>query len=166
MPLVVASLTAELKTIFESMPTDGMLAASKLAGAYDKYCKTALAGGIPPVFTGAEKPALEGSLAGVLAAGAGSAAQVAQAWSMGIQAYWVVPPVPFMAPPITGVVTVMPGAAIVIPAITGVLLNTKNTADSAAQGLAAALDVATKTVLVTFATPPPPAGPPPPATVI
>lgn len=166
MPLVVSTLASELKTIFESMPTDGALAASKLAGAYDKYCKAALAGGIPPVFTGAEKPALEGFLAGVLASGAGSAAQVAQAWSTGIQAYWVAPPVPFMAPPIAGVVTAMPGAASAVSTITGVLSNMANTEDSAAQGLAAALDVATKTVLVTFTTPPPPAGPPPPATVV
>ena len=161
MPLVVSSLAAALEAAFLSHPGSAAISASDMAKAYDDYCKAGLAGGIPPLLLPAGKSALEGVLLGAIASGQGTPAQIAGAWSSGIQAYWMTPPVVFTAPPITGVVTAIPGAAAVTGVVIGVLSNVKNTAATAAQGIAAALDVATKTVLVTFATPPPPALPPP-----
>lgn len=166
MPLVVATLASALEAAFASHPDVAAKAADDMAKAYDDYCKAGLAGGVPPLLTPAGKSALMGMLLSAIASGNGTPAQVGQAWASGIQMYWMSPPVLFTAPPIVGTVTAMPGAAGAAAAITGVLANGQNTPGTAAQGIAAALDVATKTVLVTFTAPPPPTGPPPPATVV
>lgn len=165
MPLVVASLSAGLAAVFASMPPDGATAAMKIAIEYDKYCKTAMAPPGLPVFTGGEVKALEGILAGALASSNGSAAMVASAYSQGILSYWMMP-VPFVGGPASGVVSSMPGAGAAIGPIMGALSNLGNTPETIGAQIAAALDAATRTVLVVYATPPPPAGPPPPATVI
>lgn len=164
MPLVVSGLASELAAVFASKPPSGAVAAQKIAAAYDNYCKAGLAGGIPPIFTGTEAKRMEGPLAGALASPNGTAAAVGAAFATGVNAYWLTPPVPFAAPPIAGVVTAVPGAAAVAAAVTGALSNLSNTEGSIGAQIAAALDLATKTVLVTFATPPP--VPPPPATVM
>lgn len=166
MPLVVATLASKLEAAFMSHPGSASKSADDMASAYDAYCQSGLAGGVPPIITPAAKQALMGMLLGTIASGSGSPAQIAQAWSNGIMMYWMSPPVMFTAPPIIGVVTAMPGAPGAIGPLTGVFANGQNTAASAAQGIAAALDAATKTVLVTFSAPPPPTGPPPPATVV
>jgi len=164
MPLVVSQLTSDIQAVFASKPPSGAVAAQKIAAAYDSYCKTGLAGGVPPLLTGTEAKRMEGPLAGALSSSSGSAAAVGAAFSSGVQAYWLSPPIPFMAPPITGVVTAVPGAGAVAGAVTGALSNVANSEATIAAQIAAALDAATKTVLVTFATPPP--SPPPPATVV
>ncbi len=164
MPLIVSTLSSLLETSFMSCPDSAQKSADDMATAYDTYCKAGLAGGIPPLFTGLEKQALMSILLAAIISKAGTPDQIAQAWSSGIQTYWLSPPVVFTAPPIAGLVTAVPGAGAVIAAISGVMANTKNTAASAAQGIAAALDAATKTVLVTFSSPP--VSPPPPATVV
>ena len=169
MPLVSASLASGLASVFKSQPDSGALAAQKMAAEYDKYCKAALAPPAPPIFTGAEVKALEGPLVGALASGDSQAAIVAQAWATGIQAYWLAPPVQFVAGPVTGLVTAMPGAMAIVPLIQAAFDGTvqaKGDENMVAQQIASALDTATKTVLVTFTTPPPPLGPPPPATVV
>jgi len=165
MPLNVATLAKGLAGVFKDQPDNGALAASKIAQEYDTYCKEAMAGAALPIFTTTEKTRMEGILAGALSSSNGQAAMVAQAFSAAIQSYWLMPPVQFSGGPIMGMVTVMPGAAAVIPAITAGLSNVQNMEDSIGQIIASALDAATKTVLVTFTTPPPPAGPPPPAKV-
>jgi len=167
MPLVMSKLAKDLEAAFAEQPASPALAAQKMALAYDNYCKSGIAGGIPPLFTGAEAKALEGVLLPAIANPLGGGPPViAAAWSAGIQGYWLTPPVAFLAPPIGGVVTAMPGAGAVIPGLTAAFLNILNTEAMIANLMAGILDIATKTVLVTFATPPPPAGPPPPATVI
>ena len=166
MPIVMAKLAKGLADVFRSQPDSGAMTASKIAQEYDLYCKPALAAPGMPIFTGAEKKALEGPLAAALSNQNGTAAMVAQAFSMGIQAYWLAPPVIFSGGPASGVVTAMPGAAAVIAPLTAAFSNLNNTEDTIGQLIAAALDAATKTVLVTYATPPPPTGPPPPATVV
>jgi hypothetical protein len=159
-------LTAGIVSVLKSQPSTGALAAKKLALEYDKYCKTAMAPPALPIFTGVEAMSLEGPLAAVFSGGTGPAPAVAQAWATGIQAYWLAPPVMFVGGPVSGVATAMPGAPASIAPITAALTNLGNTEETFAQQLATALDIATKTVLVTFATPPPPAGPPPPALVM
>lgn len=165
MPLIVSQLEVGLKNAFAAQLQPPQTA-QQLALAYDSYCKAGLAGGIPPLFTGAEVKALEGILLGAIASPMGAAATFAAAWASGVQAYWLAPPVAFTAPPIAGVTTGMPGAAAITSALTAGFSNIANTEDTIAKLMSTVLDTATKTVLVTFATPPPPAGPPPPATVV
>ncbi len=167
MPLVVSTLASDLEAVFASQPLDAATSAKKMAMAYDSYCKAGMAGIACPVFTGSEAPALESVLLGAISSpAAGGPPVIAAAWAAGIQAYWLSPPVVFTAPPILGTATAMLGAATVIPGLTAVFLNIANTSSTCAQTMAAVLDAATKTVLVTFTTPPPPAGPPPPAPVV
>jgi hypothetical protein len=167
MPLVMATLATGLANVFKSHPSSGAEAASKIAQEYDTYCKAAMAPPGAPIFTGAEKSTFEGLLAPALASpDAGNANVVASAFSCALQAYWMTPPVMFSGGPATGVVTAAPGASAIISPLGAALTNTHNTEDMIGQLIATQLDLATKTVLVTFSTPPPPAGPPPPALVI
>jgi len=167
MPLVVATLAAELSSIFMGHPNTGADAAFKIAGAYDNYCKTAMAPPGLPVFTGVEKTTFQGLLTpSLISAEAGNPTIVAQAMASAIQAYWLTPPVVFIGGPAAGMVTAVPGAMAIVSALSGILSNTGNTEAVAGQQIATQFDIATKTVLVTFTTPPPPAGPPPPAMVI
>jgi hypothetical protein len=164
MPLVLAQLEAGLTAIFKSYPADGTMAAQLIATEYDKYCRTGMAGPGLPILTGAELGAFMSPLAAVFSGGLGPASVVAQAYSTAAMAYWMTPPVAFVGGPATGVSTSMAGAAAIIPAITGVLSNMSNTAETAAKGIAAALHAGTQTVLVVYATPQP--TPPPPSFVM
>jgi hypothetical protein len=167
MPLVMATLATGLANVFKSQPSSGADAASKIAQEYDLYCKAAMAPPGAPIFTGAEKSTFEGLLAQALASpDAGDANVVAAAFSSAVQAYWMSPPVMFSGGPATGLVTAVTGATAIISPLGAALLNTQNTEDTIGQLIATQLDLATKTVLVTFSTPPPPTGPPPPALVI
>jgi hypothetical protein len=163
MPLNLSPLASELEGVFSSEPPNGSVAAQRIAQAYDNYCKAGLAGGIPPVFTGTEAKRLEGPLANALNSKS-SAASVASAFASGLTAYWLQPPVIFAAPPVLGAATVIPGAQPMVNPLTGVLKNLSNGRPVAANKIAAELDKATKTVLVTFTAPQP--TPPSPATVV
>ena len=165
MPLISAPLEKSIEAAFMAQSSPAVVA-NKLATAYDNYCKGGLAGGVPPLLTGAEVKAMEGILLAAIASPSGSPAIFAAAWTAALQAYWLAPPVVFSAPPITGVATVMPGAGAVTPALTAAFSNTLNTEGIIAKLIASIIGAATKTVLVTFSTPTPPAGPPPPATVV
>lgn len=164
MPLVVSKLAADLQKIFASRPSNHAIAAQKIAQAYDAYCKKGLAGGVPPLLTGAEAKRFEGILVPVLISSSGTAVTVGAAFASGIQSYWLTPPVVFTAPPILGVVTLMPGATGAAALITAALSNLANSEASCAAQIASALDVATKTVLATFSAPLP--VPPVPATLV
>lgn len=167
MPLVVATLTVGLANVFKSQPGSGADAASMIAQEYDTYCKLAMAPPGAPIFTGTEKTTFETFLAAALASpDAGDANVVAAAFSSAVQAYWLTPPVMFVGGPVTGLVTAISGAAAIISPLGSALLDLQGTEDLTGQLIATQLDLATKTVLVTFTTPPPPAGPPPPALVI
>jgi hypothetical protein len=167
MPLVMAALATELTSVFMGKPSSGADAASQVAGAYDNYCKAALAPPGLPIFTGAEKNTFQVILSlAWISVDTGDANITAQAIGDAIQAYWMSPPVMFVGGPATGLVTAVPGALSVVPAIAGALANTQNTDAVIGQQLATQMDIATKTVLVTYSTPPPPAGPPPPALVM
>lgn len=167
MPLVVATLSTQLASVFKSRPSSGVEAAQKIADAYDAYCKTAVAAPGVPVFTGAEKMNFFGILSPALAsADAGDPNVVAQAFSDALMAYWMSPPVMFVGGPASGMVTVVSGYSAIVTPIAVALKNTSNTEDSTGMQIATQLDIATKTVLVTYTTPPPPAGPPPPALVL
>lgn len=167
MTLVAATLAVGLANVFRSQPVIGADAANKIANEYDIYCKMALAPPGAPVFTGMEKNTFEGLIAAALAtADTGSAAMVATAFANAVQAYWLAPPVQFSGGPAIGMVTAVPGAQSIVGPLSSALSNTQNTEDIIGQIIATQLDIATKTVLVTFTAPPPPAGPPPPAMVL
>lgn len=166
MPLNVQKLSIGLGSIFRSMPTSGAEAAMRIASEYDSYCRLGMAPPGLPMITPASLQALAASLSAVLGQPNGTAASVAAAFSSGIQAFWLSPPVLFVGGPASGVATAIPGASAAIPLITSALQNLANSEDTAAAQIAAALDTATRTVLVVYSTPPPPSGPPPPATVI
>lgn len=167
MPLVSSTLAVGFANVFKSQPGSGQETASKLAQEYDKYCKAAMAPPGAPIFTGSEKTAFEGILAPALAsADTGNATVVAAAFGNAVQAYWMMPPVQFSGGPAIGMVTAVPGAQAIVSPIAAALINTQNTEDSIGNILATQLDIATKTVLVTYTAPPPPTGPPPPALVV
>lgn len=167
MPLIVSKLSADLSNVFSGYPSSGSDAANGIAMAYDNYCKNAIASPGLPIFTTSERYAFRAILSSILSsAEAGNANILAKAFGDAVQAYWMAPPVMFSGGAATGIVTAVPGAMAVVSALAGVLSNTQNTAAVAGQQIAAQLDIATRTVLVTFSTPPPPAGPPPPAMVI
>jgi len=166
MALVMAILSAELTGVFSSDNPSGAVAAQKIASAYDKYCKTAMASAATPLFTGLEAKALEGVIAGAMANNNGAAAIVANAIQLGVQSYWTAPPVQFVGTPMIGMVSAMLGVAAIGPALTEALSNNNNQPATIAQSIAEVLDAATKTVMVVFTAPPPPAGPPPPAMVL
>lgn len=166
MALVVATLTAGLTEVFSADNPSGAVAAQKIADAYDKYCKTAMASAAVPLFTGAESKVMMGIVAGALANNNGNAAAVAGAIQSGAQAYWMSPPVQFVGTPMVGMVSAMTGVAAIGPALTAALSNNNNQPATIAQMIATVLDAATKTVMVVFTAPPPPTGPPPPAMVM
>lgn len=165
MPLVVADLIAGLTAVFQTMNPDGATTSQKIALEYDKYARKGVATPGLPVIPPTQMQALAAPLTAAMGSPGGTPATVAQAYGVGIQAYWLSPPVPFVGGPAAGVVTAIPGAPVVVPQITAALSNLKNTAATVAQQIGTALDSATRTVLVTYATPPPPTGPPPPALV-
>ena len=162
MPLVVAKLSKSLQDVFNSEPSNGIIAAQKLAQAYQDYANSAMAPPGKPIFTGAEVLALSGALAGALSDPlTGSAAKIANGWMTGLNAFWLAPPVPFVGGPASGVSTVITGIGSVVPSLTAIFSNIKNTTAMAAQQIATVLDTVTKTVLVTYATPTTPSPPPP-----
>lgn len=152
MPLLPTVLCQDLaRALSTSAPSHGA-AAAKLAAAYARYAAGATAGAFPWVPTGQEEARLRRALAAALGP-SGAPPIVGAAWVLGLTQFWLLPPVPF-AP---GLVTAMPGAVALAPAITTALLNPRNTSGAAAASLASALDAATRTVLVTI----PPSGPVP-----
>jgi len=167
MPLVVVDLFNSIKSVFEDVSQNqktSLDAAKGLAGAYNSYASTAMAGVATPIFTGAEEAIMTGTLAAVLTP-MGAAATFAMALQNAILSYWLAPPVNFIGTH-PGMVTVAPGVLTLGASLTSVLSNPMNTIESAAQQMATLIDVATKTVIVTFFPPPPIPPPPPPMPIV
>jgi len=164
--LNVSGLISGLTSVFAEMPGDAGMAAKKISIEYDKYCKAGMAPPGLPVFTGTEAFRMEHILSGVLSMPGGNPASVGAAFVAGIQAYWLTPPVPFVAGVVAGMTTAMPGAGAVAGIVSGALANPGNTASTIAGIIGGALDMATRTLLITYVMPVPPAGPPPPAMLI
>ena len=130
-------------------------AAKKMASIYDQYAQLAMAGPSLPAFTGLEKGRLESLLLAALAVPlVGAPPLIAAAWANGMLAYWNTPPVPFVGPAVAGAVTLAVGCLSAIAPLTVVFSNPFNTPESAAVQIASALDIATRTVIVTIAPPP------------
>lgn len=163
MTLNKASLKSALQAIFDgtadTTPADGHAdgtptsagdAGSKLAKAYFNYAGGAVFGPNLPTLTGRDA-ALGTTLGGSLAV-PGLPATHAAAWGAGLAVFWAA--VPVAGGGQAGVTAPPTGAAALVAALTTLYGNTANTAASAAQGLADALDTCTKTVIATVAPPP------------
>jgi hypothetical protein len=155
MPLVQSTLSNALLQIFTQapLPADTTAAGQAWANAYHSYASAATAGPttpLPPALLAAKttlatniKSAFDAARAAGLA---GLAVVVAQLDAAFVQ-FWLTPPVAFAGPGFTGVVTVAP------PGVLSGTLTTafapSSTAAPAATAIASALDLWTKTVIVT-----------------
>ena len=150
MALDPSQLTASILAVFKSKPKSAALAARRLAAAYQAYTLTAQAGVALPLFTTLESEGLEQALLPAMNAQTGTAATMASAWSSGVSAYWLTSPAPviFSDGVNAGAVPVVPGAPTLIPILTAIFSNPRNTEVSAAQGIAQALDSATRTITI------------------
>lgn len=133
----------------DGKPTSPTDAGARMAKAYADYAADAMFGANTPTLTGRES-ALASTLGTSLAV-PGLPATHAAAWGLGLAAFWAAVPV---AGPVQAGVTAPPtGAAALVASLTTLFANLANTTDTAAGGLATALDTCTKTVLATVAPP-------------
>lgn len=150
----MALLPALLEDAFLLLPEsgDGTAAAADFAGIYATYAATAQAGVLLPLLTGTEDTRFAAALAVSFANPQGSPASAAAAFVAAVTEYWLTPPVPFGTPPVLtlGIVTAFVGAPVLQSQLES-LFAAPNTAAVFAAGLAAALDVATRTVTVQLA---------------
>lgn len=164
MTLNKASLKSALQAIFDgsadTSPVDGQPdgtpasasdAGARLAKAYTDYA----AGGVFGASTvsagvGVKEAPLASTLGGSLAL-PGAAATHAAAWGAGLATFWIAVAV---AGAQAGATVPPTGTAALVSTLTTLFSNTTNTASSAAQGLADALDTCTKTVTANVAPPP------------
>lgn len=152
--LVQTALAGRLTGIF-SQPGDNAAAkAAEWASAYNSYALPAMAGVLLPTFLGIEQAAFLSSILPAFNNQNGTPAQFANALASAVEAFWLLPPVLFAGPLVAGVVTGFPGKPILIAQLIGVFSTQYQDAASPAQQIATALDIATKTVIVTFAPPP------------
>ena len=143
MALVKTVLSDAFKALVDHPPTTARAAADAYAAAYQLYASSALAGVVPPTFTGTEQVKFANILFAVLNVLPGTPANAAAAYVAGVTAFWLTPPVVFGA----GVVTAFAGAPAMLAALT-LLFGVINDRDTFAGGLADILDTATKTVVV------------------
>ncbi len=154
MALVSASLTASLTQVFSSASDQGAVKAQEIAQAYQTYALPAMAGVLLPIFVGVEGQALAAKLIPVMQQSTDSPSDLANALADGVEAFWLLPPVPFAAGPVAGVVTSFPGKGALAGALVAALSSPSQDGASVASGVASALDAGTRTVIVTFAPPP------------
>jgi hypothetical protein len=159
MALVPSTLQSALTRLFRRPPINSNDVARQTASAYASYAATASAGLGLPTFTGLE----EGSFAAAFRFATikpklGAPSRYAEAWALSVLGFWTLPPVLFFIPPApappvdTGVPAPAPGADVIFKAsLISVVSNLGNSPEAAAAGIAAAVDVYTRTFLVTYA---------------
>lgn len=149
MALNVGQLAGEIRSVFNAQLESPREIASKIARAYSSYARAAQAPpGVPVTLTGSEGKFMESALVRVMEQQLPAPA-AAQEIGVAVVSFWLTPPV--AAGP--GVVTaVIPQAG-----VSKMLAVNVPTSDLAAQELAVALDIITRTAFVT-APPPNPSG--------
>lgn len=158
MPLVSASMVQGFLSLAAKPPKDRPTVAKMWAQYYDAYAQLAVtANGGAFIFTGQEKTLLEATLLPALLLPIGVPATAAAAWGIGLTAYWGAPPVlttpaPIPVPPFTlpGIAAPPIGVQDLVEALTALYLIPASPAPAFAAAQAAALDLCTRTVLVTF----------------
>lgn len=148
MPLIPAELQASFLRLYQKPPRKLRQVMQKLTEAYRDYASKGTAGGIFPVFTGLEVNAMKGVLTATFKAPhVGNPATAAAAWDQAVLSFWLANP-PGSLFPTALLVAYVPGP--LTTSLTSVFSNIGNTAISAAASHSAAMDVATRTVLVTL----------------
>lgn len=147
-------LAGRLTSILGNPSDNASLKASEWASAYHTYGLTAMAGVLLPIFTGSEMGSFLGRISPVFNNPNSTSVQFANALAGAVESFWFLPPVPFSAGPVAGLVTGFPGKAGLVAQLVSILSNQYEQAAQPAQDIATALDVATRTVIVTFAPPP------------
>jgi Bacterial transcriptional activator domain len=154
MPLVKATLKAQLLLVMNSYPDSVAQAAAGFAAAYAAYAGPALFTAAPITLT-TQKNALEATLLAAMQQ-LGEAEVYAGAWRDGLSAFWVGVPV---GPPNPGATIGCPGASAAYNTILMSLKALPPTIDQAAEDLANALATATATVTANVTLPGPPPTP-------
>jgi len=154
MSLISATLVSSLTTILGAPSTSGAEKAQQLGTAYQAYALTATAGVLLPIFVGIEGRVMAARLTPVLSATHSTAYDFANALAGGVEAFWLLPPVPFTGGVAAGLVSAFIGKSALVAAVAGILATPTSLHGPVAIQLASALDVATRTVTVTFAPPP------------
>lgn len=154
MPLIPGTLSASLVAVLGAPSQNAAQKAQEWAAAYQGYALTATAGVLLPIYVGIEGQALAARLAPVFGTRQQSPYEFARALAGGVEAFWLLPPVPFSGGVAAGLVSAFPGKAALISAVVSILSAPNQRHEPVAGQLAAALDAATRTVTVTFAPPP------------
>ena len=130
-----------------------------LGDAYSLYVSTVVAGPGMPIFTGKESSLFGETVAAALTT-PGIPISLPTALFTALTSFWMAPVVLFGPPPIVGA-PAPPIAPDFISILTVLLSVPGNLPEDVATAIADQLDLATKSIIVTFTAPPPPAGPPP-----
>lgn len=146
--LNVSTLQTSLLQVMKNTSATSLGSAQALASAYQTYAKTAQAGVSLPTFTGLESARFVSAMLPVMNPAAGSAPNFANALALAVMSFWLLPPAPFAGGSGTGTVILFPGQSALAQSLAAFLTNPLNSDLSAATYMAAALDLATKTVTV------------------
>lgn len=146
-----ASLYQEILAVYLSGPPSAAVSAKKLSSAYDTYAKGAQAGIALPIFIGTEKEVMASTLLAAMNPRSGNPTSFATAWATALTSFWTTPPVVFSDGVNTGPALAVPGSAALKSSLEIALANARQSAPQAAQTLATALDVATRTITITLA---------------
>jgi hypothetical protein len=155
MPMVSRQLAASLLQIMRALEKDEAKNAKSWADAYAKYAKPALAGPAIPQWTGGEASKMVPMLQSAMKTPSPASSNFALALANGVEAFWLLPPVIFTPPGGAGAVTAFPGKPGLIAGLTAALSAPQPEA-AAAEAIAAQLDLASRTVTVTYTIPPAP----------
>ena len=154
MALIQAKLAGDLTRILQNPGSNAAEKAVEWANAYFSYAASVMAGVLVPTFLGIEQPAFLSKILPVFSNPQGTSIQFAEALTSAVEAFWLLPPVLFTGPGVAGAVTAFPGRLTLPLQLSGILSRRYKEVVSPARDIAMALDVATRTVVVTFAPPP------------
>lgn len=155
MPVIVRQLASALLQVLRKLESNEAKNAREWARVYNDYAQPALAGPAIPTWTGAEISKMSPMIEMAMKVPSPSPSNFALALANGVEAFWLLPPIIFTPPGGTGAVTAFPGKPILIAGLTTVF-SVPQPEEAAAESIAMQLDIATKTVLVTYTIPPAP----------
>lgn len=154
MALVSPVLSSSLMQILGNPSDSAPLKAQQIALAYNTYALPAMAATLVPVFIGVEQSAFMAKLLPVFNNPNSTGVQFANAVASAVETFWLFPPVLFSVGPLAGAVTAFTGKGVLVSTLVSIMSNTYEMHEAVAHDIADALDVATKTVTVTYAPPP------------
>lgn len=141
MALVSATLASGLAGVFAAKLPAVPQVAQQMAAAYTSYASAGMVGVGTVVISPANTAAMQNAFLAALSIPAGTPVSFANAWALGLTAFWMSPPVAIVGAQ-SGVVTVPPAAPVVIPLITAAVSNLASTPQITANLIAAAAHAA------------------------